>query len=129
MKEPKFYHYYGKGKENKCETVMELSDELITASWENLNEGWCGEYDPDDKDDENLLRFSVYIYDGKAWESVEDASYCTTVSSKATEEELKTMLLEIFRAYRSETDEYPLSHSVRKLGERLSRDISDEICA
>ena len=126
MKEPK-YAYYGNKKGS--ETVMEVSDELITAAWENLNEGWFGEFDPDNEDDENLLRFTVYIFDGRVWECIEDASYCTYVRSDTKEEELKDMLMEIFRAYRAETDVYPLGHSVRKLGERLSRDISARRCA
>ena len=45
----------------------------ITAVWEAIGEGWSGDYNPDDPNDTELLRFSVYLGD----EQMEDASYCT----------------------------------------------------
>lgn len=45
----------------------------LTAVWEYIGEGWSGDYNPDDPDDTELLRFSVYRSDI----ALEDASYCT----------------------------------------------------
>lgn len=113
----KNYKFYG-GQE---ETVMEISDDLLMAVWENIGEGWSGDYDPDDPDDKNLLRFTIYIkdYNGN-WEQVDDASYCTTVPYDTPEEDLKSKLETIFEEYRDVLDEYPPAVSVKKLGETLS---------
>jgi hypothetical protein len=65
--------------------------------WEWIGEGWSGDWQHDDPNDEPLLRFTVYyltlapIYDTTAdyyeatvqvgytshWEELDDASYCT----------------------------------------------------
>lgn len=48
----------------------------IELAWEG--EGWCGDYDQDDPDDQQLMRFSLMeqLEDG-TWQQVEDCSYCT----------------------------------------------------
>jgi hypothetical protein len=64
-----------------------MSDTLIQGNikieWDELGEGLCGDYDPDDPNDIELLRFTVYeMIDGE-WEFVDDASYCTNVPVSA----------------------------------------------
>jgi len=54
----------------------------LTAVWEYIGEGWSGEYNPDDPEDTELLRFSVYLgteaeVDAGDCEQMDDASYCT----------------------------------------------------
>lgn len=51
----------------------------LRVAWETLGEGLSGDYDPDDPDDRELLRFDMDIKHGKYWEPVEDASYCTAM--------------------------------------------------
>jgi len=54
--------------------------------WEYIDEGWSGEYNPNDPNDTPLLRFSCYEYRGGEgfkveepldWVQMDDASYCT----------------------------------------------------
>ena len=111
------YKFYG----NNEEIVMEIWDDVIMAVWENIGEGFSGDYNEEDADDQNLLRFSVYIKDNDGeWEAIEDASYCTQNPYDTPEERLKSMLEIIFKEYRDVLDEYPPKYSVKKLGERLS---------
>ena len=112
-------------------TPMSIRDGVLRVDWYNADEGLCGDYDPDDPDDINLLRFDVYVMrepeawddldDG--WRAVEDASYCTNMPASAPDEILERALRVLFREYRDVIDDYPY-HSVKKLGEALSH-ISD----
>lgn len=111
------YIYYGKDEE----TIMEMSDELLKVEWENIGEGYRGDYDPEDPEDDNFLRFSVYVKNEEGdWEEVDDATYCTYNSIDTPEKDLKSMLKTIFDEYRDVITEYPVDVSVKKLGERLS---------
>ena len=64
----------------------------LRIEWDQLGEGLSGDYDPDDPDDVELLRFSVYLHtsrytpdafddapDDQGWWSRQDSSYCTYV--------------------------------------------------
>ena len=63
----------------------------VKVAWIALGEGWNGENDPGDPDDEELLRFDFFRRerDGDTglytWVAVEDASYCTRFPVKATD--------------------------------------------
>jgi len=63
----------------------------VKVAWIALGEGWNGENDPGDPDDEELLRFDFFRRerDGDTglytWVAVEDASYCTQFPVKATD--------------------------------------------
>jgi hypothetical protein len=60
------------------ELILEQGDKRVT--WEWIGEGNEGDYNPDDPDDEPLLRFSCSKYTGDGeWEGMEDASYCTAL--------------------------------------------------
>ena len=60
---------------------MDQNEELVVSrgpvrvGWCNLGEGYFGDYDEDDPEDVNLLRFDVDLNG----EPVDDASYCTQV--------------------------------------------------
>jgi hypothetical protein len=99
---------------------LRIYDDLLSVEWYNANEGYYGDYNPDDPNDENLLRFAVSIFNGESWEEVDDASYCTRIRANADDEQLARTLYYIFRQYRNVIDEYPVEHSVKKLGESLS---------
>ena len=56
-------------------------------------EGWDGDYDNKDPNDTPLLRFDVSVMDNGEWVEVENASYCTQLSEKETEETKKKALI------------------------------------
>ena len=59
---------------------MELKKGNLRVSFVQLGEGWGGDYDPDDPDDEELLRLDFHrLVDGE-WEEI--ASYCTAMPVK-----------------------------------------------
>lgn len=62
-----------------CTVEMMLEEDGIRVEWEDIGEGICGDYNPEDPDDIPFLRFSVSILLDGQWEAVEDASYCSRV--------------------------------------------------
>ena len=87
--------------------------------WENIGEGTCGDYHPEDPEDRNLLRYTLYKDRDGSWEQVDDASYCTLISADTSLYDLgrllAAMLDRFLDAYASDPDA-----SVKKLGEELS---------
>jgi hypothetical protein len=69
----------------------------VRIEWEYLGEGVCGDYDPDDKNDEPLLRFTVSKKINGNWEQIEDASYCTLVNIYTPKKTLKEYLRVIYQ--------------------------------
>ena len=51
----------------------------VKVSLVNLGEGVSGDYNPEDPEDENLLRFDVSVYEDGQWQEVPNASYCTNI--------------------------------------------------
>lgn len=100
------------------ETPISIWDDCFRVDWYNCGEGVMGDYNPDDPEDINLLRFDVYYKNLlEEWEEVEDASYCTGVAADTPIEKLRELLLFIFNRYKDTN--YP-NCSVKKLGEELS---------
>lgn len=99
---------------------MSIENNLVKVEWYNADEGWSGDYDPDDPNDENLLRFDVYRRgpDGE-WEEVEDASYCTQMPASTCKEVLQRALRMLLKEYTNALSSNP-NCSVKKLGESLS---------
>ena len=107
-------------------TPLSIQDELLRVDWTNLGEGLHGDYDPDDPEDINLLRFDVLLRQNGAindWEPISDASYCTNVPASASPEVLESTLMHIFESYRTAIEQNP-GESLKRLGEKLSH-ISD----
>lgn len=103
------------------ETPLSIQGPLIRVDWYNAGEGWWGDYDPDDPNDANLLRFDVYIKNEIGeWEEVEDASYCTRTRADTTMVWLKDLGSTIYKRYVNAIDSYPIEFSVKKIGEELS---------
>lgn len=110
-----------------CETPMSIHDDVLRVDWYEAGEGLCGDYNPDNPEDQELLRFDVYIKKNPEpwdnpddrWCEVEDASYCTLIPTNTSEEILEKALRYIFSEYRDviKDNNYP---SVKKIGERLS---------
>ncbi len=107
-------------KNRDINTPMSIEDELVRVDWYNAGEGWNGDFNPNDPEDTNLLRFDVYVKNtDNKWETVEDASYCTQVPANTSEDILEQKLRIIFDNYRDAITEYSIC-SLKELGEKLS---------
>jgi hypothetical protein len=62
----------------------------VKVSLEDIGEGWNGDYNPNDPDDQKLFRFSVWKSDGDPdfWTEVDGASYCTRLEVGVAEPDL-----------------------------------------
>jgi hypothetical protein len=98
---------------------LELIKDNVKVIWENIGEGWSGDYDEDDPEDENLLRFTVYVNDDGQWTEVDDSSYCTHVSANTDNDELMRLLNVLMNEFYNVLH-YDIYASVKKLGERMS---------
>ena len=116
--------------------TIDCHDELLKVELVDIGEGLQGDYNEEDPFDCPLMRFDVYIRDPKAyeenpesagWEEVEDASYCTNLSAWAPATILGKATEAIFDKYRAEITSYPLSFSVKKLGEWMSHICENEV--
>jgi hypothetical protein len=59
--------------------------------WEDIGEGYEGEYNPDDPNDEHLLRFYIERMDSHGhWNELPDSSYCTVIPVDTTYKVLET---------------------------------------
>ena len=67
--------------------MCELIRDNIKVELVELGEGLSGDYNPDDPNDIELLRFYVAIHKGDDWEDIDDASYCTQMPVSATPEQ------------------------------------------
>ena len=65
----------------------ELQKGKVIIAWVELGEGWGGDYNPDDPDDEELLRFDAYIEDHEWEDDYPTYSYCTEFPVSATPEQ------------------------------------------
>lgn len=89
------------------------ADGKIKVEWVDLGEGVSGDYNPDDPEDEPLLRFDTYQRDETGeWVEFEDGSYCTNTRCDESEETLQKLVQ--FLADRIADDPH------RKTAERLS---------
>ena len=124
--------------EYACDETMEENGELhvekidmltpvsvygthVRVDWNNADEGVCGDYNPEDPDDINFLRFDVYYRDSKyaEWVEVEDSSYCTQMPADTPERILIQAAKAICKEYANVLEADP-DQSVKKLGEQLS---------
>ena len=98
---------------------MELIRDNVKVEWKAIGEGLHGEYDPNDPDDMEVLRFYVSVLRDGQWEAKEDGSYCTEFPVSASEEEkLAGLNLILNKYYEALHDDIDVS--VKKLGEKLS---------
>lgn len=94
-----------------------LIEDDVVVEWVNLGEGRSGDYDPDDPEDKNLLRFDVSQWIKGELVEVSNASYCTMVEADSTNEYkqkgLETIMLHVHDPVMAET-------SIKKVCEWLS---------
>ncbi len=114
------------------ETIVEIYDNLLKVEFANIGEGYNGDYDPNDPEDDELIRFYVYTnanygkdlpYD---WEEVEDTSECTTIPVDSDTDYLIKKATAVFNRFRKEITDYPVETSCKKLAEELSWIGSDD---
>ena len=93
------------------------------VEWVDLGEGWNGDYDPSDPDDQALLRFDVLeltkvegLFSESPeleWEPIDDASYCTQMPADSSKEVLRRGATMIMNATYGKTN-------IKKICEELS---------
>jgi len=95
-----------------------LNKDKIRVEWDELGEGICGDYNSDDPEDIELLRFTVSrcMEDG-TYEQINDASYCTQVPVSATNAQRKNLLKWLMSEVYEDASK---GNSIKKLCERLS---------
>ncbi len=97
-----------------------IKDNVKVTLDDETNEGYFGDYNPEDPDDALLLRFSVdFMPAGESeWQEVDDSSYCTRVPSSEVNSDRANALLNCIM------DEVysPLQggYSIKKTCEKLS---------
>lgn len=95
----------------------ELTRDNVKVEWTELGEGIDGDYNPDNPDDIELLRFDMSRKVGDDWEAIDDASYCTQVPVSATaEQRAKGLQMIMDEVYEWASQGY----SIKKVCERLS---------
>lgn len=95
----------------------EFIEQDIRVVLENIGEGWDGDFDPDDPDDENLLRFSIYKKENNEWIDVDDASYCTQIRYDIDDNLAHEILRYIMRQVK---DDVISGVSIKRTAEQLS---------
>lgn len=109
---PKIPTYRFKQRGNRIESKH------WAVEWVDLGEGWKGDYNPDDPEDEPLLRFDFYSRENRKspWDVPQDSSYCTQVNADTPVEVRKKLLVYLLM----EVIDFPPDQSIKKLCERLS---------
>lgn len=93
--------------------------ENVKVEWVELGEGLCGDYDPNNPEDIEFLRFDVYVLRDNEWEWVNDASHCTRFPADATiQQRMRGLEILIKRFHEALHDDIDVS--VKKLAEELS---------
>lgn len=98
---------------------LKLVKDNVMVIWENMGEGLFGDYDEEYPDDENLLRFTVFVNEYGSWRQVDDSSYCTYVSADTDNEKLMELLNVLMNEF-YDVLHYDIYASVKKIGERMS---------
>jgi hypothetical protein len=98
---------------------LALIKDDVKVVWENIGEGYFGDYDKNDPEDENLLRYSVYRKINEEWEQVDDASYCTMVAANNDSSYLYMLLKILMLEFYDVLHDNPYA-SVKKLAESMS---------
>lgn len=93
----------------------ELIEGNTKVELEYEGEGYNGEYDPEDPDDEPLLRFAVYRRKNARakWAYMDDSSYCTCLPATISDNEAQRALQIIMQ-------EVSGKDSIKRICERLS---------
>lgn len=101
--------------------LLLLVEDGVSVVLEDLDEGYAGEYNPDDPDDERLVRFTV----GKLGAGeLDNASYCTGIPVDSSQE----LLAAFARLVMGQVKESVLSgQSFKDTCERLTWETPDSV--
>lgn len=98
---------------------MELIRDIVKVEWVELGEGISGDYNPNNPDDVELLRFDVSVLRDGVWQMKDDGSYCTrfpvSESDYAKKAGLQILLDRFYDVLRDDPEA-----SIKKLGEEMS---------
>jgi hypothetical protein len=90
----------------------------VIVQWVALGEGLCGDYNPDDPDDIEYLRFDILTIDNAGCETpVDDASYCTLMPVSASDDDKRDALITIMDHVYSKVIR---GESIKRLCQQLS---------
>ena len=101
-------------------TIATLEREDVRIEWVYLDEGFSGEYNPNDPDDVAFLRFDLMKKIDGEWEYVENGSYCTHFSYDATTEQKKRGLELLMKHAYPLLKKYPENNEIKRMAEKLS---------
>lgn len=89
----------------------------IVVALENIGEGYSGEYDSRDPEDEQLMRIYVSVRCGEELVDYDDGSACTRIPASRSAEKLTEMCILIMRRV---FEPVSSSLSIKKIIEELS---------
>ena len=98
----------------------ELIKDTVRITLDDVcGEGWNGDYDPNDPDDEPLLRFYVDVWDDEHNEyvPVSNGSYCTRLPANINTQDANSALVALMREL---GDNAANGYSIKKSAERMS---------
>lgn len=98
---------------------MQLTKDNVKVEWVDLGEGFIGDYDSNDPEDIEFLRYDVYVLIDDEWIIKDDGSYCTQFPTNTTQEQKLAglqLLLNKFHSALSSDIEIP----IKRLGEYMS---------
>ena len=94
-----------------------IDNDVKVSLHDETNEGYNGEYNPDDPEDKLLMRFDIYQYKDNEWVEVDNSSYCTELPSNLgadkAHQALSIIMLEV-------ADDVRANISIKKKCEWLS---------
>lgn len=104
------------------EEVLKVIKGEFKIEWNWIGEGYGGDYDPHDPEDEALLRFYCFRKNNGLWEEIDFTSYCTRVIRTTPNERLKELSEPIFKALqeRLKPEQFAASRELERDLERLS---------
>lgn len=107
-------------------TPLILENNLLQIELTYIGEGDHGDYNPNDPNDEPLIRFyarankNFGANNDPEWEDIEDASRCTRMPITTPPEDLFKAALTMFNKFRQVVTGYPVQLSVRNITNELS---------
>ena len=94
-----------------------IDNDVRVSLHDETSEGWGGDYDMEDPNDQLLLRFDVDYFANGDWQAVDNASYCTAIPANIEPEKaqkaVEVIMNEVGDSVRSGT-------SIKKICEFLS---------
>lgn len=103
-------------------TLVKVIEGEYKVEWNWIGEGYKGDYDPHDPEDQALLRFYCFRKNKGLWEEIDFTSFCTKVVRTTSHERLKELTVPILRALNMylRPEQYSASKELERQLERCS---------